>query len=350
MNGSELQDGRGEKLPPVRDSGKPSWLALVANGTFREMLADHRERIEHEGMLLVPLAPPGGLNAQIRALRSDLAVIFGPGPGLDAELFVNAPRLKVVALAASGYESVDVAAATRAGVAVTNAPTPLGSEAVADLAFGLIICVARAIPQCHSALMTAHTAERTMGRIVWGKTLGIVGLGSIGKAVARRARGFDMQVLAYNRSWDEEDQRFARAHQVARADLQTLLQASDFVSLHLRAAPSTHAIIGAQELALMKPTAYMINTARASLVDEKALYEALSTAKIAGAALDTVVDNGIENPLLDLPTVVATPHLGNRCVDSVHDVIGAAIDSASAVLRGQRPDYLINPEMYDLPC
>jgi phosphoglycerate dehydrogenase-like enzyme len=186
-----------------------------------------------------------------------------------------------------------------------------------------------------------------MGKAVWGKTLGIVGLGHIGKAVARRACGFSMRLLAFefDAFWDAE---FAARYNIERTDLDTLLRESDYVSLHLRISASTLGIIGARELALMKPTAYLINTARASLVDEKALYDALATRHIAGAGLDTVIDSGPDNPLIGLPNVVCTPHLGNRCIDSVHDVVDTAIDNALAVLRGKRPNYVVNPEVYSL--
>jgi phosphoglycerate dehydrogenase-like enzyme len=191
--------------------------------------------------------------------------------------------------------------------------------------------------------------DRTMGLGLWGKTLGIVGLGSIGRLTARRALGFDMKVLAYNRSWNAEHEHFARQLGIQRADLDSLLRQSDVVSLHLRGTPETRHIIGARELALLKPTAILVNTARTHLVEQQALYQALAEGRLAGAGLDTIVDEGLDNPLLELPNVVGTPHLGNRCVDSVHEVMDAAINDALAVLRGERPTYLVNPEVYTQP-
>lgn len=251
----------------------------------------------------------------------------------------------MVSIAASGYEAVDIKAATQAGVIVTNTPAEAGSEAVADVAFGLLLCAAREIPQRHHLLVTERKADRTLGRAVWGKTLGIIGLGHIGRATARRATGFAMRVLAYNRSWRAEHQEFAARYGVERAGLEELLRASDFVSLHLRGAPDTLGIIGARELAWMKPTAYLINTARAALVDEQALYDALVNGRLAGAGLDTIVDQGFDTPLLGLANVVGTPHLGNRCIDSVHEVMRMAIDNALVVLRGERPPFIVNPEV-----
>jgi lactate dehydrogenase-like 2-hydroxyacid dehydrogenase len=251
----------------------------------------------------------------------------------------------VIASAASGYESIDVDAATRAGVAVVNAPAQAGSEAVADIAFGLMLSVARDIPHRHQLLIAEQRSDRTMGLGLWGKTLGIVGLGSIGQATARRAIGFNMRLLCYNRSWNEEHQAFASRYGVTRTDLDSLLRESDFISLHLRTAPETEKIINAQKLELVKPSAILINTARANLVDDEAVHAALTQGRLAGFGSDVIVDRGFNTPLLGLPHVVGTPHLGNRCVDSIHLVMRLAVDQAVAVLRGQRPAHLINPEV-----
>lgn len=322
-----------------------TWRALITNGTFREVLATHRPRMEREGLSIIPTGESAtNLSAEeVYIFAQEANVIFGPSGGLDAHLFTIARRLKMIALAASGYEAVDLAAATQAGVVVTNAPVQAGSEAVADMAWGLMLAVARAIPQRHQLLVQEQRRDRSMGLGLWGKTLGIVGLGSIGQLTARRAQGFQMRVLAYNRSWREEHAAFAAQFGIERVDLTTLLQASDVVSLHLRGAPETRHILGAPEVAMMKPGAILINTARRNLVDEQALYQALTSGALAGAGLDTIVDEGLDSPLLGLPTVVGTPHLGNRCVDSVHAVMDAAIDDALAVLRGQRPAYIVNP-------
>jgi phosphoglycerate dehydrogenase-like enzyme len=320
---------------------------LVVNGTFLEVLDEHREYMAAKGLRAIAVARPGELirAERVRELVSNAVAIIGPGPGLDAKLFAHAPQLRVIASAASGYESVDVGAATQAGVAVVNAPAQAGSEAVADIAFGLMLCVARDIPKRHQMLIDEHKPDRTMGFGLWDKTLGIVGLGSIGQATARRAIGFNMRVLCYNRSWHEEHQAFATRYGVTRTDLETLLRESDFISLHLRATPETEKIVNAERLALVKASAVLINTARANLVDDDALYVALTEGRLAGVGSDVLVDRGFDTPLLGLPNVVGTPHLGNRCVDSIHLVMRLAVDQAVAVLRGQRPAHLINPEV-----
>ena len=323
-----------------------SWRALVVNGTFYEVLDQHRERMEREGLELVEEDAYGLTDARVYELAGDLDVIFGPGRGLRAPLFKHATRLRTISVASSGYESVDVAAATAAGVVVTNAPTPLMSAAVAEVAFGLVLSVSRQIPQNHCKLAQDGRADRPLGVLVQGKTLGIVGLGYIGKVVAQRGRGFDMRVLAYeqDRFWHGA---FAARHGVERVSIETLLRESDFVSLHLRATPSTIGFIGARELGLMKPSAYLINTARASLVDRDALYAALSSGRIAGLGSDVIADGGLDSEMLSLPNVVGLHHLGNRCTEAVYDVMETAIDNALAVLRGGRPNYLLNPEVVD---
>lgn len=330
----------------------PSWRALVVNGTFLEVLDDHRPMMEALGFTVLRPADLGLKTVEeIQRASTEVDIVFGPGISYNADFFANAGCLKVIAISASGYEGVDLAAATRAGVAVTNAPTRLGSAAVADVAFGLMLAVARSIPQCHSRINNAPAEERNlsrqprpMGRFVWGKTLGILGLGAIGKEVAMRGKGFAMRVLAHDINWDEG---FAGEYDIERVSLNEMLAESDFLSLHLRDTPATRGIIGARELALMKSTAYLINTARAPLVDQAALYQALTAGNLAGAALDTAVDFP-DNPLTDLPNVVSTPHLGNRCAESVHDVMRATIEEAHAVLSGGQPKYLLNPAVK--PC
>ena len=268
-----------------------------------------------------------------------------PVRGLDAATFTGAQRLRVVSMVASGYDAVDLEAATRHGVVVTNAPAPM-SEGVADLTFGLVLAVARSIPQRYHRLVALGQEDRSMGTLVYGKTLGIVGLGHIGKAVARRARGFDMRLLAADLDgfWDAD---FAARYEVERHHLDDLLRESDFISVHLRLTPSTLGIIGEREFALMKSSAFLINTARAALVDNAALYRALVDKRIAGAALDTIIDDGFDTPLLGLPNVVGTPHIGGRCFETALELVNAAIENALMVLQGGRPATVVNPAVYE---
>jgi len=342
-------DSTGEALMEQIQVADMQWPSLVINGTFTEVLHEHRAYMESLGFRVATPAALGlGVPAEIMRASREYDAVFGPGLPYDAGFFADPGRLRVISVAASGYEGIDVDAATQAGVAVINAPTPLGSAVVADLAFGLLLALARQIPQCHRRITEASPEQRTyahqprpIGTLVWGKTLGILGLGAIGKEMARRGTGFGMRVLAVDPSWDAA---FAAAHGIERVALSMLLAESDFFSLHLRDTPATRGIIGTAELARMKPTAFLVNTARAGLVDQDALYAALTAGRLSGAALDTAIDHSV-NPLIDLPNVISTPHLGNRCHEGIFEVMRTAIENAAAVLRGQKPPYLINPDV-----
>jgi D-3-phosphoglycerate dehydrogenase len=258
-----------------------------------------------------------------------------------AEFIERHPSLKVLAIAANGYDWLDIRAATRQGIVVVNAPVREGIEVVADMCFGLMLAVARQIPQ-HDRAMREGPYERGVGVSLWGKTLGIVGLGNIGKAVARRARGFDMKVLA---STPRPDHTFAREHGIEVVSTDDLLRRSDFVSLHVRLNDSTANIFGVRELSLMKPSAFLINTARQELVDEAALTRAILDRKIAGCAMDDPPRDK-QSPLLKLPNFVCSPHLGNRAVEGMVAVFRSAVEQAVTVLRGGRPPHVLNPEVY----
>ncbi len=271
------------------------------------------------------------------------AVVPAATPILPTHM-ASSPTLQALSLASSGYEYVDVEAATRCGIVVANAPVREGAEVVADLAWGLMFAVARQIPY-HDHLLRAGRFERGMGTAVFGKTLGIVGLGNIGKAVALRACGFDMKVLAAE---IDPDVAFVREHDVEVVSLDELLRRADFVSLHLRINAETQGIIGASQLGLMKPSAYLINTARQELVDEAALAEAVVSRRIAGAAMDDPPADA-DSPLLRQPNVVCTPHLGNRAIEGVKAVFECAIENALAVVHGRRPEFVLNPGVYDGP-
>jgi len=259
-----------------------------------------------------------------------------------AELMERHPSLKVLAIAANGYDWLDIRAATRQGIVVVNAPVREGIEVVADMCFGLMLSVARQIPQ-HDRAMREGSYERGVGVSLWRKTLGIIGLGNIGKAVARRARGFDMKILA---TTPRPDHTFAREHGIEIVPADELLQQSDFVSLHVRLNDSTANMIGHRELALMKPSAFLINTARQELVDEAALTRAVVDRTIAGCAMDDPPRDK-QSPLLRLPNFVCAPHLGNRAVEGMVAVFRSAVEQAVTVLRGGRPSHVLNPEVYE---
>lgn len=317
--------------------------AILHSGILGEILHDYRPRLIERGIQPLHEHTPL-LYEELLELAPQAMVVFGPGRGLDATFFDVARNLKVVSLVSSGWDAVDVEAATRCGVPVVFAPAQM-AESVADLAWGLILCTARQIPQRYWMLKTHQTADTRLGYLVYGKKLGIIGMGFVGKAVARRARGFDMRVLGFDTDgfWDVA---FANEHAVQRVDLDELLQQSDFVSLHLRPTAKTIGLLGAREFGLMKPAAILINTSRANLVDGPALYHALADGHLAGLGTDVDTDNGLDAPILSLPNVVCTPHIGGRSLETAYELVEQAVGNALLVLQGKKPEMLVNPEVF----
>lgn len=291
-----------------------------------------------------PLAPE-----ELRAVCAEAdALICMLTDRVDADLLRAAPHLKVVANVAVGYDNIDVAAAGDAGVAVTNTPGVL-TEATADLAFALLLSVARRVPEGDAFLRAGRYThwkldQEQMGLDVQGRTLGIVGLGQIGRAVARRAvHGFGMRVLYHGRR--RLDPAVEAELGVTWSELDDLLTRSDFVSLHAPLTEQTRHLIDADALARMKPTAVLINTSRGPLVDEAALVEALRSGGIAGAGLDVYEDEPDVHPgLVDLrERVVLLPHLGSATADTRRRMVDMAVQNVLAVLTGRRPPNLVDP-------
>jgi glyoxylate reductase len=267
---------------------------------------------------------------------------------IDAKVFESAPSLRVVANVAVGYDNIDVVAATQHGVVVTNTPGIL-TETSADLAWGLLLSIARRIPEADRYIRAGRWTEWKLmvmlGHDVYAQTLGIIGMGRIGQAVARRARGCGMRIIYHNR------QRVAPALEAELeatwVELPTLLREADFVSLHVPLSAATMRLIGETELRLMKPTAYLINTARGTIVDEKALIRALQEGWIAGAALDVFEHEPHVPPeLCALDNVVLVPHIGSASVATRTRMAVMAAENLTAALRGERPPHVVNPEVY----
>ncbi len=267
---------------------------------------------------------------------------------VDEDVLASGRRLRLVASMAIVPANIDVAAATARGIPVTVIP-PLVTEATADITMALLLAVARRVVEAdrvlRSGVFPGAQSTYLVGATVHGKTLGIVGLGAIGQAVARRARGFGMRILCLKRrrlSPAEEQESGVRW-----APLDDLLRQSDFVSVHASQTPQTHHLIGERELRLMKPTAYLINTSRGPLVDEEALVRALREGWIAGAGLDVYEhEPGVSPGLLDLPNAVLTPHIGSADRDTRERIAGVVVDNIAAYLRGERPPNIVNPEVY----
>ena len=266
---------------------------------------------------------------------------------MTARVIEAAPKLRVIAQVAVGHDNIDVAAATRRGIVVTNTPNVL-TESTADLAMALLLATARRLPQVERFLRDGNwrrwDIDLLVGTDVHSRTLGIVGFGRIGRAVARRALGFGMRVLyAAPRPAPEDVARELRAKHVP---LNLLLQKSDFVSIHTPLNDETRHLISVDQFARMNRHAILVNTARGPIVDERALAVALEEGLLAGAGLDVFEDEPRVNPaLLDLPNVVLLPHVGSATVATRTRMCTLAAENCAALLRGDSPANPVNPEI-----
>jgi len=268
---------------------------------------------------------------------------------IDAGLLAAAPRLKALSQMAVGVDNIDLAAATARGLPVGHTPGVL-TETTADFAWALLMAAARRVVE--GDRFTRAGRWRTWGPMlllgpdVSGATLGLVGFGRIGQAMARRARGFDMRVLYYDR------QRHPQAEQAlgaAYAELDELYARSDFVSLHTSLNPTTHHLVGEAAFALMKPGAILVNTSRGPVVDPQALYSALHSGRLAGAALDVTDPEPLpmDSPLLTLDNLIIAPHIASASFQARGKMAAMAAENLLAGLAGQRVPHCANPAVYD---
>ena len=283
--------------------------------------------------------PPEVLKKEV----ADVAAVLGTDQW-TAELMDEAGRLHIIALTAVGFDSVDIAAATERGIIVSNTAGSL-TDTVADLVLALILAAARRVCEMDRWVRAGKwQGAAPMALDVHHKTLGIVGFGRIGTAVAERARGFQMRVCYHDvvRRLDLEKQFGYRF-----VDLASLLSEADFVSIHTALTPETRGMIGNAELAKMKSTAFLINTSRGPVVNERALIAALQAGKLAGAGLDVFEKEPIdsENPLLKMENVVALPHVGSATEATRQAMVDLATENVLAVLRGKPPLTPVNPEV-----
>lgn len=266
---------------------------------------------------------------------------------IDDRVLAQCPDVKVVCNIAVGYNNIDVKAATRRGVMVCNTPGVL-DDTTADFAWTLLLASARRVVEAdaffRSGKWKGWGLMQFTGCDVHHKTLGIIGLGRIGKGVARRAKGFDMRVIYTDAQ--RADETTEREHGVMFVDKRTLLRESDFVSLHIPLFPETRHYLSEPEFALMKKTAILINAARGPIVDEKALVKALKEGKIAGAGLDVYErEPKCERALLSMKQVVLAPHIASASVETRTKMAMMAAQNCIAGLSGQRPPHLVNPEV-----
>jgi glyoxylate reductase len=267
---------------------------------------------------------------------------------IDSEVLKSNPKLKVVSNVAVGYDNIDVEAATRLGIMVTNTPGVL-TETTADLAFALILGIARRIVEADKFTRKGEyegweLIQPHLGTDVYGKTLGIVGMGRIGKAVAKRAyRGFDMKVIYYDEVRQPQAEEELGAEFVG---FDELLERSDFITIHTPLTPKTRHMFSTEQFKRMKKSAYLINTARGPVVDEEALVKALKDKQIKGAGLDVYEEEPKVHPeLLKMDNVVLLPHIGSASVETRTKMSTMAAENISAALKGKEPPNLVNKEV-----
>lgn len=266
---------------------------------------------------------------------------------MDAEVIDRARRCRVVSQVAVGYDNIDVAAATRRGIVVTNTPGVL-TDTTADMAWAILMATARRVVEgdkfTRSGRWKTWELMGFTGQDVYGATLGIIGMGRIGAAIARRARGFAMPILYHNRK--RVDEALERDLGARYTPLDDLLRESDFVVISCALTPETRHLIGERELALMKPTAVLVNIARGPIVDQRALYRALVDKKIWGAGLDVFETEPVpmNEPLLRLDNVVVPPHLGSASIRTRIRMATMAAENCLAAVTGGVPPNAVNPE------
>lgn len=268
---------------------------------------------------------------------------------IDDDIVSANPNLKVVANFAVGFNNIDVAAATARKIPVTNTPGVL-TETTADMAFALLLAAARRVVEgdrfVRSKQWRGWGPLQFLGGDITGATLGLIGMGRIGRAMVQRAKGFDMRLLYWNRTRLSDSEE--RSLGVTYAEMAEVLGQSDFVSVHVALNDDTHHLIGADELALMKPTATIVNTARGPIIDEKALVQALQNGTIASAGLDVYENEPqLEPELYELTNAVIAPHLGSGTIGTRTKMGNMAAANCLAACRGERPPNLVNPEIYD---
>lgn len=261
---------------------------------------------------------------------------------IDKRIVEAGTKLKVISNYAVGFNNIDIAAATLKGISVCNTPGIL-TDTTADLTWALIFTVARRIVEADNCIRASRFKGwgplDFLGTDIYGKTLGIIGMGRIGQAVAKRAQGFDMKILYTSHS----DKQIPNA---AFVSLPTLLESSDFVSIHTPLSKETHHLIGAHELSLMKKSAYLINTSRGAVIDEKALVHALQNHQIRGAGLDVYeYEPQLTTGLIELANTVLLPHIGSATTETRTAMGLMAAENAIAILKGEKPHSIANPEV-----
>lgn len=320
---------------------------LIAPGPLRNQEGPFREILRAAGFDFID--PPGDTTlteAELRATLPDADAMLAGGERLSAAMLDLAPRLRAIARTGVGYDAIDMAAATARKIPVIITPGT-NQESVAEQTLALLLALTRNIVNFDRTIR-AGGWDRMLVDPLRGKTLGLVGLGRIGRAVAVRGLAFGLRVVAYDPM--ALDAEFEARHGIARLDFEALLAASDIISLHLPLTPETRGIINRESLARMRPGSYLINTARGGLVVESDLAEALGSGRLAGAGLDVLNSEPPEpgNPLLSLPNVVLSPHIAGIDTKAMADMAELAARGVAMLARGEWPEgCVVNDSLRD---
>jgi D-3-phosphoglycerate dehydrogenase len=303
------------------------------------------EKLKNSGMRVIDLRGSGIEDDDfIEALTQADAVLCGNDLQVNEDLFDLAPKVKVIAKLGAGLDTVDIDAASRHNAIVFHTPGA-NNQAVADHTFALILSLARRILYCDQSLRDKrweHT--KIMGVEIWQKTMGIIGLGAIGRCVALRAKGFQMKVVAYDPYWPAE---FADQEGIEQMPLDELLKVADVVTIHVPLTPENKGLINARVFKLMKPTALLINAARGAIVVESDLYDALKNGEIGGAGVDVFAQEPpTESALLELDNVVLSPHTAAFTHEAIDNMSMGIVDQLIDYYQGKQPAHLVNPEAF----
>lgn len=313
---------------------------LILSRKFGEQAATMLDFIQSRGCTLAEreIVYPVSEDQLCELVRDVDGVITGL-ERFTPRVFDAANRLKVISAGGVGYDHIDVEEATRRGVAVCIC-AGCNNHSVAELAFGMMIGLSRHIYPADRAMRQGTWSRQVLGPELWDKTLGIVGLGRVGRSTALLGRAFGMRVLATDIVWDIT---FANEHAISYVPLDTLLRESDYVSLHVPLTPETHSMIDERAIDLMKPSAYLINAARGPVVNESALVNALRAKRIAGAGLDVFeIEPHPSNPYVEFDNVILTPHIGGSTFDAFDRAFHLALVNVTNVLNGEPAHCQVN--------
>ena len=325
-----------------------SWKVLITARTMNEVGLSALDLMRKAGceIVLPPKPGPLAVHELLNVLPDSDAVLASMDKFTDAVLeSKSASRLKIISRWGVGYDAIDIAAATRQGIVVAYTPGLL-NETVADYAFALLLALARRVHEGHASMRAGHWTP-VWGNDVFGKTLGLLGCGRIGQAVAKRATGFSMRLIAHDPVAHPEAEKLG----VKFVSFEELLAESDFLSLHAALTKENRGLLREAELRKMKATAYLINTARGALVDEAALVRALEEGWIAGAALDAFVIEPLpaDHPLRRAPNLLLTPHQASFAQETGERVSLSAAQAIIDLMNGRQPQFVVDPEVFKNP-